>query len=151
MSIPRYIYRALRRAEIDAGIVLIPKARGVYQAEHILPLGLPFVLEESPKSARQRHQHDSHRYPTSYVSTTPHFYRARHYATCSDPARGYVPTKTVVIIDTTAFDALGISAYPVADDFELYQISKPEDDEIILEYRGGHEFPKEVIIEVRKL
>jgi hypothetical protein len=62
-----------------------------------------------------------------------------------------VPTKTVVIIDTTAFDALGISAYPVADDFELYQISKPEDDEIILEYRGGHEFPKEVIIEVRKL
>ena len=149
--LPRYIYRALRHEEVDAGIVLIPKARGVYQAEPILPFKLPIDLEENAKNARQRHQHNSDKYRTSYVSTTPHFYRAEHYATYSDPARGYVPTKTIAIIDTMRFDTLGVSGFPVAEDFELYQITKPEDDEIILEYRGGHEFPKEVIVKVRNL
>jgi hypothetical protein len=112
---------------------------------------LPFDFGQKPEHARQRHQYDSHQYPTSYVSTTPRSERAEYYARYSDPDRGIVATKTIVTIDTTRFDALGISAHPVADDFELFQISKPEDHEIILEYRGGHEFPKDVIIEVRKL
>ncbi len=150
-DLPRYLYRALRLAEIDAGIVLIPKARNVHQAEPILPQKLPFDFVESPKNARQRHQWDSDRYPTSYVSTTPHFHRAHHYATYSDPAAGIVPTKTIVTIDTTTFVALGVSAHPVSNDFELYQISKPEDDEFILHYPDGHKFPKKVIADVTEL
>ncbi len=130
-SLPRYLYRALRPAEIDAGIVLIPKARNLYLAEPILPMELPFDLIENPKSARQRHQYDSHQYPTSYVSTTPLFERSKHYATYSDPVAGIVATKTIVKIDTTTFDTFGIVAHHVATDHAPFQISKPEDDEII--------------------
>jgi hypothetical protein len=150
-NLPRYLYRALRPAEITAGIVLIPKARNLYLAERILPEVLPFDFVENPKSARQGHQRDSHQYPTSYVSTTPLLERAEYYATYSDPSREIVPSKIIVTIDTTTFDALGIVAHHVATEFTPDQISKPEDDEFILEYRGGHEFPKEIITNVEML
>jgi hypothetical protein len=150
-NLPRYLYRALRQKEIAAGIVLIPKARNLYQAERILPEVLPFDLGENPKSARQRHQRDSDQHSTSYVSTTPIFARARYYATYSDPSREIVPTKTIVTIDTTTFDVLGIVAHHVGTEFTPDQISKPEDDEFLLEYRGEHEFPREIIADVTRL
>jgi hypothetical protein len=145
-NLPCYLYRALNRQEIAAENVLIPKARNLYQADRILPEGLPFDLGENPKSARQRHQH-----PTSYVSTTPHLARAKYYATYSDSSRQIVPIKTVVTIDTATFDALGIVAHHVATEFTPDQISKPEDDEFLLEYRGEHELPKAIIINVETL
>ena len=141
-NLPRYLYRALRPEEITAGIVLIPKARDVYEAEPILPEKLPFNFVDNPKSARQGHQHDSDRYRTSYVSTTPILERAQYYAAIN---------KVIVTIDTATFDALGVVAHHVATEFASFQISKPQDDEFLLEYRGEHEFPKEIIADVEML
>jgi hypothetical protein len=146
LDLPRYLYRALNPTEIAAGNVLIPKARNLYQAKPILPLELPLDLVENPRNARQRHQYDSHRYPTSYVSTTPLLERAKHYALYSDPTAGIVvATRIIAKIDTATFDAFGIIARPTVAEFALFQISKPEDREILLEYRDGHEFPTGII------
>jgi hypothetical protein len=55
-----------------------------------------------------------------------------------------------VTIDTATFDTFGIVAHYVAD-LPASQISVPEDDEIILVYRDGQEFPRDVIVTVTKL
>jgi hypothetical protein len=56
-----------------------------------------------------------------------------------------------VKIDTDTFGAPGINAYHTASEFRPYQIPVPEDDEVVLEYRAGHEFPKAIIADVLKL
>jgi hypothetical protein len=53
-----------------------------------------------------------------------------------------------VTIDTATFNALGVVPYRVADYCPPSQISVPEDDEIVLVYRGGQEFPEGVIADV---
>ena len=148
MQIPRYLYRALRQEEIDAGCVAIPKARNQYKAGLILPFDLPESLEETARNARRQHQFNSQQYPLSYVSTTPLFERAKSYALNCDSGR--TATKVIVKIDTDTFEALGIDAYPTSE-FPPHQRSVPEDEEIILEYRAGHELPGAMIVEVLKL
>jgi hypothetical protein len=139
----------LRQEEIDAGCIVIAKARNQYKAELILPFELPETLEKTARNARRQHQFDSHRYPLSYVSTTPLLERAEYYALNSKSGR--TPTKIIVKIDTDTFEALGINVYHTASEFRSYQIPVPQDDEFVLEYRGGHEFPKGIIADVLKL
>jgi hypothetical protein len=57
-------------------------------------------------------------------------------------------TRLIVTIDIATFNALGVVPYRVADYCPPSQISVPEDDEIVLVYRGGQEFPEGVIADV---
>jgi hypothetical protein len=57
-DLPRYLYRALRPAEIAAGNVLIPKAQKPFLADARLPQALPFNLGERTEHALREHQWD---------------------------------------------------------------------------------------------
>ena len=152
-DLPPKLYRALRREEISAVYILIPKAKRPFVADPRLPNVLPWDLGTHIPHAVREHQWDKpgFRYETSGISTTPHLCRARYYAEYCDPMRHIAATKIVVTIDTTAFGRLDIYAHQVVDCVNTLHISVSEDDEIILEYRGGHEFPKEIIVGVTKL
>ena len=144
-NLPRYLYRALRPAEITAGNVLIPKAQKPFLEPARLPQISPFMLGDLPEHAVRAHQWDKppdKQFETSGISTTPHRHRARHYA---------AKHKIIVKIDTATFDTLGIVAYHVVDCCHPSHISVPEDDEIILVYPNEHEFPKAIIIDVDTL
>lgn len=147
-NLPRYLYRALRPAEISAGYVLIPKAQKPFLAHPRLPQILAWNLGEKPEHAVREHQWDKpgNQYETSGVSTTPHFHRARYYAEYCDPTRMIVATKFIATIDATIFGALGICAHRVADYVPSSLISVPEDDEIILVCPAAPHFPKELIV-----
>lgn len=83
-------------------------------------------------------------FETSGISTTPHLHRAQHYATTHN-------NNIIVTINTAMFDDLGICAHRVADCVDSSLISIPEDDEIILVYPDGHEFPPGLIVSVTVL
>jgi hypothetical protein len=78
----KYLFRALRREEIEAGNVLIPKGQGPFQADPRLGIDtrLPFKLGPTEEHAVRQHQWNQSGFPTSGVSTTPHISRAKYYA-----------------------------------------------------------------------
>jgi len=51
MSMPPFLYRALRQVEIDAGHNLIPKSQAPFIALPRLPKTLPITLDELPEHA----------------------------------------------------------------------------------------------------
>ena len=144
---PRYIYRGLRHEEIIAGCVLIPKAQRPFLAHPRLPITLPFNLGENLEHAVREHQWVEKEetsgelkplFETSGVSTTPHYYRAMHYA----------KNKVIVKIDTIVFEMVGILAYVVSDYIDRDRICVPEDDEIILVCGKENPFPKKIVAEI---
>jgi hypothetical protein len=135
-NLPRHVYRGLRPEEIDAGCILIPKSQRSFVAHPRLPLSLPFILGERPEHAVREHQWES-KFETSGISTTPHFKRAAHYAN----------GEIIVKIDTSLLEAHEICIYPVADYVDRQFICVPEDEEIILVFKDGCVFPREIIIE----
>jgi hypothetical protein len=139
-ELPRYIYRGLRREEVDAGCTLIPKAQRAFLAQAKLPNVLPFILGERVEHAVREHQWEG-KYETSGISTTPHFHRAVYYAR----------HKIVVKIDTSSFVKHGILTYSVAENVNETLICVPEDEEIVLVCQKGYMFPKEIISEIIKL
>lgn len=149
-KLPRCLYRALRREEISAGCVPIPKSQHPFIAHPKLPNILPFDLGEHVEHAVRDHQwveKDAASgglkplHETSGVSTTPHYGRALHYAR----------NKVIIRIDTALFESHHILAYSVGDNVDQELICVPEDDEIILVCENGCQFPKEVILEIIKL
>ena len=132
------LYRALRREEIDAGCILIPKSQEPFRANLRLPFKLPAQLGETVAHAIRDHQ-DHGKFPTGGVSTTPFYRRALHYAQRQ---------RTIVRIDVTALSSRGVKRYRVADFVEPEFIAEPEDDEVILVYEDASDFPDGCIAEV---
>jgi hypothetical protein len=147
-ALPRYLYRALRGEEISAGCRLIPKAQKAFLEPPRLKQVLPFTLGDRLEHAVRAHQWDEpgNQYKTSGVSTTPHLERARYYAENDGPSTK--AGRMVATIDTALFEMLEISAHRVADYVERSMITVPEDDEIVLLCQDGHQFPKELIVEI---
>jgi hypothetical protein len=135
-----FLYRALRPEEITRG-VLIPKSREPFVAHPRLPLVLPFTLGERPEHAVRAHQWDG-LYPTSGVSTTPHFQRAEYYAQHH---------RTIAKIALERLATFGIQMFRVSDYVDSSLIVAPQDDEVILVYPDAECFPKEIIAEISQL
>src|SRR5262245_22589396 len=135
-----FLYRALRKAEVDAGYILIPKGQGPFLAEPRLDIDtrLPFILGPTEEHAVRQHQWKQDGFPTSGISTTPHLYRAKFYARIDH---------VIVKIDRTYFSRFGIKEFVVKDWLIVDDISVPEDDEVILVTELDATFPKEIIIE----
>lgn len=90
----------------------------------------------------QRHQAG---YPTSGISTTPHFERARFYATCGHKLQnGYIYT-----IARDRCYTHGVTLYVVND--IVPQPSVIDDDEVILVASDFGILPSEIVIDVIKL
>ena len=100
---------------------------------------------ESVVNGVVEHQIDQAGFPTSGVSTTLHFERARYYATHGGVAhQGFV-----YIIDRARLTEFGVSSYIVNE--LLQRPSVPEDDEVILVARDFGDIPTGVIFEVRAI
>jgi hypothetical protein len=94
----------------------------------------------SSANAVLRHQLDQEGYPTSGISTTPHFERARTYATYGG-VLGYVYK-----IDRHLLDGNGVKQWLVAQ--FVVQPSIPEDDEVILVANDFGALPDIIVVEI---
>jgi len=132
------LYRALRREEIEAGCILIPKSQKPFRANFRFPVKFPAEFGETVPHAIRDHQ-DHGKFPTRGISTTPFYQRALHYAQHQ---------RRIARIDVTALSSRGVKCYRVADFVEPEFIAKPEDDEVILVYEDASDFPDGCIAEV---
>ncbi len=136
------LYRALRKEEIEAGNVLIPKLQTPFKSHPRLGIDtrLPFRLGEYEEYAVRQHQWEQKGFSTAGVSTTPHPERAKIYARDG----------VVVKINRAILSEYGIKEYIVKDYLEKFpeDIAVPEDEEVILFKEGCSVFPKEIITEV---
>jgi hypothetical protein len=87
------------------------------------------------------HQTDSTKYPTSGVSTTPHFERAKYYATKGGTASGIVYK-----IDPSKFSEFEIEIFRIKDHIPFPKIA--EDDEVIIRQKSDLKINEKVVIEV---
>lgn len=135
-----YNYKALRKEEIDAGNILIPKSQGPFRSDPYFGIDMYFPIEfGSVTNAIRQHQWKQRGFPTSGVSTTPHFERAKFYAKRNG---------VIVKIDRQSLTKFGIIEYDVDEYLKPGEIAVPDDDEIILVKEDGGSFPKEIIVEV---
>jgi len=136
------LYRALRKEEIEAGNVLIPKLQKPFKSHPCLGIDtrLPFRLGESEECAVRQHQLGKKEFSTAGVSTTPHLERAKVYARDG----------VVVKINRAILSEYGVREYIVRDYLGKFpeDIAVPEDEEVILVKEGCSVFPKEIITEV---
>jgi hypothetical protein len=146
MALPRYLYRG-ENVELYAFNEgrLVPKKIGASFRQYIhydgkATYGAGNTYGDSIANGVIQHQLDSGRNPTSGISSTPHFERARRYATWKHSSG------LVFKIDTSLFERYAVSAHAVAE----YAIvpKSPDDDEIILVARDFGPLPMEVVIEV---
>jgi hypothetical protein len=136
----KYLYRALRFIEVEAGCILIPKSQETFAADPRLDIDtrFPFILGPTEEYAVRQHQWNQNGFPTRGISTTPHIDRARFYAQAN---------KVIVKIDRESLADHGIKEYVVAEVID-FGIAVPEDDEVILVKDNDGLFPKEIIVEV---
>ena len=141
----KYLYRALRKEEIDAGNILIPKSQEPFRSypRFGIDTRFPIVLRDTEEHAVRQHQWKQSGFPTSGVSTTPHFEKAKFYARDG----------IIVKINRQLFSKYRIKEYIVKKYLGKFQddIAAPEDDEIILVQENGAPFPKEIIEKVVKI
>jgi hypothetical protein len=96
----------------------------------------------STHNAIAKHQLNQEGFPTSGISTTPHFERAIIYARGkSGYSSGYIYE-----IDRSLLAHHGVSEYIVAD--YVRQPSIPEDEEVILVAQDFGALPSSVIVEI---
>jgi len=143
----RFLYRALRKIEIDSDYNLIPKVftDTEFVSDPVLGIDTTFPIEfGSTVNIVRQHQWNQNGLPTKGISATPFYKRALFYAQTN---------KVIVKIDTNLFNKLGINMYDVNEVLasESYDIAVPEDNEIILTYKNKGVFPKKIITEIIKI
>lgn len=138
----KYLYRALRKEEIGAGNILIPKSQDTFSRPARFGIDMRFPIElHSETNAVRQHQWKQKGLPTSGISTTPHLERAKNYN----------KNGVIVKIDRHSLTKFGIKEYDVDKYLILEDIACPEDDETILVNEDRASFPKEIIQAVLKL
>ncbi|MDT8303444.1 MAG: hypothetical protein RQ760_18335 [Sedimentisphaerales bacterium] len=125
--------------------VLIPKGTSITRVVHLdtslARLDSGITLDDSTENAVIGHQINSDKFPSSGVSTTPHFNRAKYYAT-----RGH---KTKGIVYKIARDKLmiyGITEYIVSE--YAVQPKDLSDEEVILVHKDHGPLPSEVVVSI---
>jgi hypothetical protein len=98
------------------------------------------TFDNSKENAIIAHQLNSAAHLTSGVSTTPHFDRAKHYATSGFKCNGIVYK-----IERCRLNSCDVQEYVISEytDFPKY----PEDDEVILVHRDHGTLPESIVIE----
>ena len=123
---------------------LVPKETGPFEyAFHYGEgeYGSGETYGSSPINAVVRHQLNQEGFPTSGVSTTPHFERAKFYATHNGKLAGYVYK-----IDRSLLSSHSVQEFIVSEFAK--RPSVPEDDEVILVASDFGPLPEEVIVDV---
>lgn len=129
----KFLYRALRKEEIEAGCSLISRSQEAFKEHPRLSINLPFKLGEGKEHAIRDHQDGVYK---NGISTTPHFEIARKYA----------KEGVVAKIDRSKLVEQGVTEYVVKD--SGYYIKTAEDDEVILGKEGCLNLPSDIISEI---
>ena len=127
---------------------LVPKGltfkHSVKYGSRIAKYGPGITYGYSENNAVIGHQSNSTEFPTSGVSTTPHFKRARLYATKEKNDKGIVYKINREYLADFAVREYIVNKYAA-------QPTVPEDDEVILAHKDNGLLPKEIIIDVIKV
>ena len=99
---------------------------------------------ENVQNAVVQHQQHQAGYPTSGVSTTTHYERAKFYATSG----GKQPYGFVYVIAIELLEPAGVTAYIVNDIVPMPSV--PDDDEVILVAKNFGSLQQEIIVDVLK-
>jgi len=150
-DMPEHLFRgesAQMYAKFDGR--LTPKASGAFEygfkwGESVTKWGDGSTWGTSAANAVMRHQMEQAGYPTSGVSCTPHFERARFYALHG----GMLTEGFIYKIDTATLLASGVQIFRVRD--FARDPSVPEDDEYILVVGDGRPVPHESICAVSRI
>jgi hypothetical protein len=142
----RYLYRGVNaKIHEDTGGKLEPKAIGE-PFKRLVKYGHfkygEVTYGKSLKNAVVSHQKNSSAYPTSGISTTPFFDKAKVYAT----NKGKYATGVIYKIDTELLQKAKVRAYKVID-FTV-KPALPDDKEIILVAEDFGTLPAEIVVEV---
>jgi hypothetical protein len=140
----RYIYRGVSEEMHQTGKGLQPKGTSFYRINHFdegLNFDMGCTFDGSTNNAVIVHQHDSKKFPTSGVSTTPFLERAKVYAT----NKGKRLSGIVYKIDRALLKEKGVTEHKVKDYAKFPTI--PEDDEIILVSNDNAVLPQGIVIE----
>jgi hypothetical protein len=146
----KYLYRGVSEEMHHNKKGLLPRGssftRTIIIGEHheggdgfVIGLG---VVGDCQDNAVIAHQRDSKVFPSSGISTTPFFERAKFYAT----HKGEKKRGIVYKIDRFLLSEKAIKQYRVKDYIEFPEI--PEDDEIILVKDDNAALPQEIVSEV---
>lgn len=140
-----YLYRGVSKSLHEKlNGQLLPKATSPFIYTFHLDEGFHLdsgaTLDASQANTVIRHQLERAGFPTCGVSTTPHFDRARFYAT-SRNGDGFVYQ-----IDRTLLREHGILEYVVAEYVRCPSV--PDDDEVILVASDNGPIPHSVVAEI---
>ena len=140
----KYLYRgvSLEMHQKNGGQI-VPKACGPFTYsfhwdEYDWTSGVTW--DESETNAVIRHQLRQEGFPTSGVSTTPHFERAKYYATHNGK------DGVIYKIDRDILAYHGVKEFPVAGFATSPSI--PDDEEVILVASNDEALPSEIVIEI---
>ena len=127
------------------GGLLKPKHQGPFThifrwGESGLKWGSGVTWDSTPRNAVIRHQLHQEGFPTSGISTTPHFERALYYVRGRDGTSGGYVFK----INRHLISSHGIQQFVVA---ECCKPSVPEDEEVVLVPQNGEPLPVALIVE----
>lgn len=142
-----FLFRGVSEAFHQAnGGLLKPKLQGRFTYEfHWDEPGFTFdsgvTWDSSSTNAVIRHQLHQEGFPTSGISTTPHFESAVLYARGRDGTSG----GHVFKIDRTSLQQHGVTEFVVS---QFCEPSIPEDDEVILVVQNELHLPLTVVVEV---
>lgn len=140
-----YLYRGVSEEMHKEGFSLHPKGTSFYRINKYgegFKYGSGITYGSSINNAVIAHQRDSGRFPTSGISTTPFFERAKIYALSSGEKQKGVVYK----IDRSLVLINNVKEYRVADYTKFPNI--PEDDEVILVIDNNVPLPSECVIEI---
>ena len=138
------LFRGVSRDSHHAGSGLEPKKPGAFEfsaRSGATRSGQGWRSGTGAGNATLRHQLHQEGYPTSGVSTTPVYDRARFYATRGGKVEGYVYT-----IDRSLLNQHEIRVFVVAD--IVLCPSVPEDLEVILVAADGGRLSPEVVVSI---
>ena len=140
-----FLFRGVWLQMHESGEGLRPKSTVFTQVMHADTPGLfsdtGWTLDDSVENAVIGHQLNSRLHLTAGVSTTPHFYRAKHYATSGSTCSG-----VVYKIERSRLASCGVQEHVVSayTDFPRY----PEDDEVILVHRDHGPLPLSIVVDI---
>ena len=141
---PRFLYRGIdeRSYELYEG-GLQPKHSGpfeyIFKADGTMRADASAIGGPSEQNAILRHELRQEGFGSCGISTTPHFARARHYATkCNGSGR-------VLKIERMLLEAYRVREYIVSECIPYPSI--PEDEEVILVADDYGVLPREIVVE----
>ena len=141
-----YLYRGVSEDMHTKGVGLAPKGknRSSFTYYDCAISDSNETYDDSPENSMILHQRDSDKFLSAYISTTPHYSRAKYYALSNSCGVGYIYKLNCSLLKKYNVEAKTIK------EVTLYP-EKPEDDEVLLVTKDNGVLPSEIIDSIEKV